>query len=70
MPAKDYISLDYERVAAETDLAYCLVFPDIVPVWIPKSLIDPDFLPLEESGGEVSVELWKAEQEDLLDFAS
>jgi|WetSurMetagenome_2_1015567.scaffolds.fasta_scaffold699947_3 hypothetical protein len=70
MLVKDYISLDYDKVEAETELAYCLAFPDIEPVWIPKSLIDPEFLPLEESGGEVSVEVWKAEQEDLLDFAS
>jgi hypothetical protein len=70
MLVKDYISLNYDRVVTETELAYCLAFPDIESVWVPKSLIEPEFMPLDEDGGEVSVEVWKAEQEDLLDYAS
>lgn len=66
---KDYISLNYDRVVSETDLAVCLVFGDERP-WIPKSLIDPDFLPLDEDGGEVSVEFWKVKELGLESYES
>ena len=69
MSNKDYISLDYDKMVAETELAVCLVFDD-QEEWIPKSLIDPEFLPLDEDGGEVSIEVWKVEDLDLMDFAS
>lgn len=67
---KDYISLNYDRVIAETDLAYCLAFGNDEGPWIPKSLIDPEFLPLDEDGGEVSIEMWKVKAEGLEGFAS
>ena len=76
MVVKDYISLDYDRIVAETyegekdQGAVLLAFPDIDPVWIPKSLIDPEFLPLDENGGEVSVEYWKVQELGLEDFYS
>jgi hypothetical protein len=66
---KNYISLYYDRVVAETDLAYCLSFGAGEDPWIPKSLIDPEFIPLDEDGGEVSIEFWKVKQEGLEGYA-
>ena len=67
--AKDFISLDYDRVVAETELAVCLAFND-QEEWIPKSSIEPEFLPLDEDGGEVSVEYWKVKELELEDYCS
>jgi hypothetical protein len=69
MPGKDYISLDYDRVVTETEMAICLAFGDERP-WIPKSLIDPEFFPLDEEGGEVAIEFWKAKELGLEEYES
>ena len=72
---KDYISLDYDRVVHETyegevdQGAVLLAFGD-EEVWIPKSTIDPEFFPLEITGGEVAVEFWMVQQKELEDYES
>lgn len=67
MSDKEYMALFYDRVIRESDNAYLLDFGDHQK-WIPKSLIHPDDLPLEEEGGEINVELWFVEQEGLEDY--
>jgi hypothetical protein len=69
MSGKDYISLNYDKMEAKTELAVLLVFGD-QEEWIPLSLIDPDFLLLDKSGGEVAIEYWKVEQAGLEDYCS
>lgn len=72
MPKK-YTSLNYDRLIHETsegeisEGAVLLAFGK-VEQWIPKSLIDPEFLPLNEDGGEAAVEFWFCEKEELEDF--
>lgn len=72
---KEYVSLDYDRVIHETyegeldQGAVLLAFGD-EEVWIPKSTIDPEFMPLEVTGGEVVVEFWMVEQKSLEEWES
>jgi len=72
---KEYLSLNYDRVVHETyegeinQGAVLLAFGD-EEVWIPKSTIDPEFLPLEKDGGEVAIEFWMVEQKSLEDYES
>ncbi len=69
MTEYEYISLDYDRVLHQTDMAVCLDFGDLEQ-WIPLSLIDPEFLPLDENGGEVAVAHWFVQKEGLEDYES
>jgi len=65
----DYISLTYDRVIHQTEKAVLLDFADLEQ-WIPLSLIDPEYLPLPEDGGEVAVEYFFIEKEGLEDYES
>lgn len=69
MESKEYMALFYDRVvrASGTIEAYLLDFGGNEK-WIPKSLIHPDDLPLEEEGGEINVQLWFVEQEGLENY--
>ncbi len=65
----NYVDLTYARVIHQTDKAILLAFGD-EEVWIPISQIDPEYLPLEEDGGEVAVQFWFIEKESLSDYES
>jgi hypothetical protein len=65
--SKECLALFYEKVIKETDSA-CLLSFGTLEQWVPKSLIDPDYLPLEEDGGEVKIERWFCEENELEDF--
>jgi len=66
----DYMSLIYDKILKETSPgekksgAILFLFGDREQ-WIPKSLIDPDILPLEEDGAEVILQYWFIEKNGL-----
>jgi len=66
---KEYLSLDYDEVIHETEKAYLLAFGDLQQ-WLPKSVVDPEFMPLDEDGGEVAVEAWFIHKQELEDYLS
>jgi hypothetical protein len=65
----DYVDLIYDRVITQTEKAVLLAFGD-EDVWLPISQIDPQYLPLEEDGGEVGVEFWLVKEKELENYES
>lgn len=65
----NYIDLTYDRVVYQTEKAVLLDFGDLEQ-WIPLSQIDPEYLPLEEDGGEVAVQYWFIQKEGLETYES
>jgi hypothetical protein len=65
----NYVDLTYDRIIHQTEKAILFKFGD-EEVWIPLSQIDPEYLPLDELGGEVAVQFWFVEKEDLHDYES
>ncbi len=62
----DTVTIQVERVAAETDLALLLVI-DAEEVWVPKSCIsDPDEIAVGDEEIEVNVAEWIAQREGLV----
>ncbi len=65
----NFVSLDYDRVVHQTEKAVLLQFGDRQQ-WVPLSLIEEEFLPLDTNGGEVSLPMWLVEQEGLENYLS
>lgn len=61
----DYVTIQVERVEAETDLALLLVI-DEESVWVPKSLIEePDDYEVGNEDVEVEIAEWFCKREGL-----